>query len=577
MAPDGGTGRPDLMGIVRTAAAVMLMAMPAGAFYLAPRPLTLSILVLAAVVLSLFGGLLLPGLKSSRSERILFAVLLAAFYFWVGSYLQQIQPYPFSISWSEGNHLWNAALFFTSGTGNPTGEIPFSNYVTPGLYGLRGLPFLFGNGHIMVYRAWEATLWLAPSLLFAWVISKISNLQGRHAWLFTLWGTLFLAQGPVYAPLLLGGAVSLLATRSSREWVQRAGMLFGTLLAGLARWTWMFTPGLWAIMALRFRSRDESSRQPHWGALSLDALAVLAGAGLSQLFSYLLTGHVPLTYLATLSHPLLWYRLLPNDTYTPGILIGLVLTTGPLLVALFMTGWHTRDSLNLWDTGLTVLLTAGLALAGLVISVKIGGGSNLHNLDMFLATLVLLAGLWAVRGMEEMNAARPRVLGSTWILALLAMPVAQVVGRVERLSLPDADVTRDALAVIDGLLQSAAMDEEVLFIDQRQLLVFGDYPSLRWDPQFEQVELMDRALASDEDYLNDFYAQLYAQRYRWVLCDPQPVVFKGRSGPFGEENDAWVAAVTIPLLETYQVRYMLDDVGIWIMEPRSEGVSDGTH
>ena len=223
-----------------------------------------------------------------------------------------------------------------------------------------------------------------------------------------------------------------------------------------------------------------------------------------------------------------------------------------------------------------MLLTAGLGAAGLVISVKIGGGSNLHNLDMFLATLVLLTGLWAASIVREFAPGWPRTLVQVVIVVLVAIPVAQVAGKVNRLALPDATASEEALALIEGLLENATVEDEVLFIDQRQLLVFGDYPSLHWDPAFEQVELMDRALAMDEDYLSTFYAQLQTQRYRWIICDPQPVVFKGRSGPFGEENDAWVNAVTIPLLEAYQPRYRLDDVGIWILEPRNEVAPDGT-
>ncbi|MBN2556295.1 MAG: hypothetical protein JXA97_10195, partial [Anaerolineales bacterium] len=91
-----------------------------------------------------------------------------------------------------------------------------------------------------------------------------------------------------------------------------------------------------------------------------------------------------------------------------------------------------------------------------------------------------------------------------------------------------------------------------------------------WEPEYEQVEMMDHALAGDAVYFEAFYENLRESRYQWIICDPQPVVFKGRSGPFGEENDAWVSYVTIPLLEHYEVRYAFNDVGVWIMSPVNE-------
>jgi len=556
----------------------MLMAMPAFVFYSGIESVVTTALYFLIGTSSIIAGLLLPGERSSRPERILSAILLSASFLFAGSYLQRIQPYPFSMTWSEGNHLWQASLFYGSGTGIPTAEISISNYVTPGLYGLRGVPFLFGIKSLSIYRAWEAVLWLVPPLVFSWAVSCWANIERWRIWLFSLWGALFLAQGPVYAPLLLGGAVALLAARDQRLHVQRAGMLIGNLIAGLARWTWMFTPGLWGMLVLGFRIRPEKTTSPpQWLSLAWDAVAVLSGAGLSQWLSYLITGHAPLTYFTTISHPLLWYRLLSNETYPPGIIRGLMLVAGPLVAALCVAAWSKRDRLNPWVVALTSLLTAGFALSGLVISVKIGGGSNLHNLDMLLATLVLLTGMSiAGRTVEELAAGWQRTVAWVGVLVLLALPVTQVVNNIERLSLPDVAATNEAYALLDAILQSVTPDEEVLFIDQRQILVTENYPSLHWDPEFEQVELMDRALASDDVYLADFYSQLRAERYRWIICDPQPMVYKGRSGPFGEENDAWVTAVTIPLLETYQARYTLDDVGIWIMEPRTEVAPDGT-
>lgn len=556
----------------RIAASFLFLLVPAAGIFAPAVSLEGSLRIGIFTLCALAGGLLLPGENKARLERVLFAILFSAALVWAGSYLQHIRNYPFSISWSEGNHLWGASLFFREGTGIPSGEIPFSTYVTPGLYGLRGLPFLFGRPGIQLYRAWEALLWILPSMLFTWALAAAwTRLDGWKTWIFILWGALFIAQGPVYAPLLLGGAVSILAASDRRPWVQRSGILLGTLIAGLGRWTWMFTPGIWGMLVLRFRSGSGRARARRtWVELGLDGLFVIAGAVLSQVLTSVLTGHALLTYAATLSHPLLWYRLFPNETFPAGILKGAALVTAPLSVGILVAAVRTRWPGRWWTAALTFLFTVGLAAAGLVISVKSGGGSNLHNLDMFLVCLVILAALLTAREMRAFNSTTALILEKMMVMVILLLPIWKIVNEVERLTLPERDHIAEAYSTLEGILQQSQPGEEVLFIDQRQILVFADFPDLYWEPEYEQVEMMDHALAGDAVYFEAFYENLRESRYQWIICDPQPVVFKGRSGPFGEENDAWVSYVTIPLLEHYEVRYAFNDVGVWIMSPVNE-------
>lgn len=556
----------------RIAASFLFLLIPAAGIFSPTVSLEGSIRIGIFTLCAVVGGLLLPGEKKARPERVFFSILFSATLVWAGSYLQHIRDYPFSITWSEGNHLWDASLFFQEGTGIPSGEIPFSTYVTPGLYGLRGLPFILNRPGIQLYRAWEALLWIVPSILFAWALAAAwTRLNGWKVWIFILWGALFIAQGPVYAPLLLVGAVSVLAASDRRPWVQRSGMLLGTLIAGLGRWTWMFTPGIWGMLVLRFRSGSGGARARRtWFELGQDALSVIAGAVLSQILTGVLTGHAVLTYAATLSHPLLWYRLFPNETFPAGVLKGAAFVTAPLSVGIVVAAVRKRWPGTWWAAALTCLFTVGLAAAGLVISVKVGGGSNLHNLDMFLVCLVILAALLTEHETQTFTSSTSLILEKILVMVILLLPVWKIVNEVERLRLPERDHISEAYSSLEEILQESQPGEEILFIDQRQFLVFADFPDLYWEPEYEQVEMMDHALAGDEVYFEAFYENLRESRYRWIICDPQPVVFKGRSGPFGEENDAWVSYVTIPLLEHYEVRYAFDDVGVWIMSPVNE-------
>ena len=74
--------------------------------------------------------------------------------------------------------------------------------------------------------------------------------------------------------------------------------------------------------------------------------------------------------------PLLWYRLLPNATYKPGILLGLAIAVLPLVITLVYLSAARRWVLNTWQKlGLILPLLAFLAV-GLIVSVKIGGGAT---------------------------------------------------------------------------------------------------------------------------------------------------------------------------------------------------------
>jgi hypothetical protein len=115
----------------------------------------------------------------------------------------------------------------------------------------------------------------------------------------------------------------------------------------------------------------------------------------------------------------------------------------------------------------------------------------------------------------------------------------------------------------------------VLFIDQRQLLAFDTIPGVSLVPEYELVDLMDRAMASDEATLARFYHDLEAHRFSLIIADPLPIVWRDRSRSFGEENDIWTRDIAIPMLDHYQPIAELEDVGVWLLEPRPEG-SDTT-
>ena len=286
----------------------------------------------------LAGGVLLPLSSADLRERSLFGLLVCVGIFVVSSFLIQVVSYPFSLTWSEGNHIWAASLFFMRSASKIIEAPLIPSYVTPGLYGLHGLPFLVPQISIAMDRLWEAILWFAPALVLGWVLAiRCTSLNVLRRSAFALWCLLFISQGPIYAPLLLAGIIVVWGTTQPRILRQATFVFFACFYAGLSRWTWMLVPGVWAIILVA-----QSSQTPHYSAddprlglkahlLTLGSVSV-AGAVLSQFVSTLITKTPPLVYLTSIEHSLLWYRLFPNETFKPGIIPGLMLAAGPLML-----------------------------------------------------------------------------------------------------------------------------------------------------------------------------------------------------------------------------------------------------
>jgi len=53
-----------------------------------------------------------------------------------------------------------------------------------------------------------------------------------------------------------------------------------------------------------------------------------------------------------------------------------------------------------------------------------------------------------------------------------------------------------------------------------------------------------------------------------IITDQQRINYKGREYAFGEENDVWVAQVTVPLLKYYQREVLFKDFGIEVLVPK---------
>ena len=542
----------------------------------------------------------------STWERFLVLALLSSALFAVFASLKSVTDYPFSLGWSEGNRLWDYSILFGSGryVYPPRQAIPV--FLDSGRQFIGGLPFLLPGLTIGQERLWLGLVSIVPYLLLGLAAFRYSSGQ-RIAWLSAvLWAWLFLRQGPINATLILCAVLVMLAWRANL-FVSASYILLATYAAYLSRYTWMFAPAIWFLTLELFDGFKDFGKTPLsqrtrlllvslalGGIIGLVILGGLAGAYFQLDRAYRLPpafSTLTSAFGRASQQSILWYRLLPNETYGSGILIGTAIAVLPLLAVLAY-----RANINNWQKWIIALPLLAFFVVGLIVSAKIGGGGDLHNMDMFLIGLLLTAALildhrgiswiqdtrfappWArvalilliaVPGVGPLLELRSYEFGAqaSWLAALTDSPNERALEMY-----PSDSVIEKSLAAIQAEADSAKQSGGVLFMDQRQLLTFGYIENVPLIPQYDKKVLMDQALASDEFYFRAFYSDLANKRFSLIIV--QPLIEKSQgTDEFGEENNAWVKWVTKPLLCFYKVKQTLTDVNVQLLIPR-EGMVD---
>ena len=524
--------------------------------------------------------------------------------------LAGVTSYPFSLGWSEGNRLWDYSILF----GRARYLVPPGRELIPlldiGRQFSGGLPFLFPGLTIFQERLWLGLMGILPYVLLGLCVfylpktksDQLGEIVSRSTalWLLAgLWGFLFLRQGPIHTPLLLSAVVVALAWRRPL-WIAIPLIAAAGYFAAVSRYTWTFAPAMWAGMLWLASAQTDKGRLAarDWGrALALGLGGLLGGFFLPQLTGLLAeAGNASVTDAAASvgRQPLLWYRLLPNSTYNLGILVNLLIAVVPLVIVLFFASRRGLWTLNPWQKLSILGVLAAFLLVGLVISTKIGGGGDLHNLDMFLIGLLFSAGMvWEKTDRQWLTegAALPAWMRVTLIL-LVALPAygsllhmrpplyADDFSRLKTLTdiedpyadprvlglLPPRGEVGETLIRIQQQVADAQTRGEVLFMDQRQLLTFGYIQGVPLISEYEKKYLMDQAMGGGIVF-PAFYRDLAAHRFALILSDPLRLPIKDSDYSFGEENNAWVKWVAAPILCYYEPAVTLEEFKIQLLVP----------
>ncbi len=518
---------------------------------------------------------------SSRAYRLAGSAILLAAVYQAALFRPDLSTYPLSMGWSEVSRFYYGSLFLAEkvyGLQTPPSVLHPSRYL------LQAVPFLLDNSPLWLHRLWQVALWLGLTLWSAALLARRLTLPRRTTLLVTLWSFLFFFQGPVLYHLQVCVIVVLAGYRRENFWRTTLVVVLASIWAGISRINWLPVPAFLAA-SLYFletpfpASRDSRGRwdlrvQPLLRYLRPTVVWVLTGtaAGLVSQSAYiLLSGNAADQFGSSFTSQLLWYRLLPSATYPLGVLPAALLVSAPVLalLALYLqrniSSYHPIRLLGLGAMGF--VLFAG----GVVVSTKIGGGSNLHNIDSYLL-LLLVAGLYASYGRftpEPGSQPAARVFPGWLTAAVIAVPVVFALSAGGPYTAPDPARAQEVIQEIkDAVALYRPAGGEVLFISERHLITFDTLPEVELVPPYEKVFLMEMAMSGNSDYLGALRADLQNRRFSLIVSHPLKIQYQGRARPFGEENDAWVRGVSEPVLCYYEPVATYQDVGVQLLVPR---------
>jgi hypothetical protein len=506
------------------------------------------------------------------------------------SFIPLVSAYPFSLDWSEGSRYYYASLWLSKQVYGV--KLPPS-ILHPSRYLMQSLPFLIPHSSLWLHRLWQVILWIATASLTCWLLVRKLTLTGNKRPLVItvctfLWAFLFLFQGPIYYHLLVMIILILWGFDAPHFWRNLVLVVVASTWAGISRVNWLPVPGLLAATLYLLEVRAENKSL--WRYLLQPAIYVLTGTGIAYLSqqTYQLWSGNPLAWFgSSFTSDLLWYRLLPNPTFPMGILLSAIFVSLPLIgliILRLITHWREYQFIRI--LGLATILFV-LFAGGIIVSVKIGGGSNLHNLDAYLALLLVISSYIyfdrfqpdrPLSKVEFEQADEPpasnkllKTVEAILITAAMVFPLYFTLSAGGAFPVRDFTAAQNALQTINSTTQQAVKGGgEVLFINQRHLLTFDYLQDVPLVSEDELVFLMEMAMSNNSAYLDVFHNDLREQRFSVIVSEPLKVNYQGRSHSFGEENDAWVKNVSEPVLCYYQPAIQLESIGVVLYTPRED-------
>lgn len=519
--------------------------------------------------------------KSKWIELFTVSLLILAAVYNAASYAPLVSSYPLSMGWSEASRYYYASIFFDKqiyGMDIPWPHNHFTRYL------MQSVPFLFPNLSIWAHRFWQSVLRFVFPFLAGAMVARRMKLN-RHAYTIAtaLWAGLFLFQGPVFYQMLVIVVIILWLFNSKRFWRSLTVVIICSIWAGFTRINWIPMPGLIAASIYILEQPVEGTGiKSLYQYLLPPGLWVIIGGGiglLTQQWYALNSGLSPEVVFGYASSDLLWYRLWPNRSYPIGIMPAILYVTGPILIFLILAliKWNRKNH-PIRIVGILIILLV-LFIGGLVVSVKIGGGTNLHNMDAYITLLMIVSVylFWArtSQSIEQHEMYKPNWIHLSILIMIPAIFAVSYGGQMPVFDFDAADYVVNSLQFEVDKANNRYKDKEILFVSQRQLITFNYLENVGLVHDYEKMILSEMAMGNVQVYLDQFAQDIRNQRFSLIIHDVLPGYYKNKeTHGFSEENNTYLARVATVIRCHYDIKKQLIPYRIHILTPSEEPLCD---
>ena len=469
------------------------------------------------------------------------------------SYWPQVTAYPFALGWSETSRFYFPSLFLSEGIYGQKYPLPILH---PTLHLLLTPPYWF-EAPLWVHRFWQVAIRYLLLGATVPVVMRRLSIQNRSSYrLVALWIFLFLFLGPIYFHLVVPVILVLVGFElhdDRRNWLI---ILLASAWSGWSRVNWYPMPAIIAasLYVLETPVKGKSLWQYLWKPALWGVLGTVTALAFQRLY-IALSGVDSQYFYTSVASELLWYRLLPNATFPTGLLPAAILTSLPMWVAMYLVLRADKGAFHPVRLLLLIAALVALFVACLFVSLKIGGGADLHNMDAYFVVLliVFLHLVFSRYAREDFTAHQPVPLHWFVVAALLVFPVGAAIQPNLGWITFDAQRTQSVLTELQERVdQVNAQGGEILFITQRHLIAMHMLEGVTLVPVYEREDLMEMAMADNEVYLGQFRRDIENQRFSLIVVDPLRFLKFSRNRSFAEENNAWVTRVAKHILCNYK-------------------------
>ncbi len=479
-----------------------------------------------------------------------------------------VTAYPFAMGWSETSRYYFPSLFLSKLVYGQ--EYPWP-VLHPTLHLLLAPPYLF-EAPLWFHRFWQVALrFLLIGLVVPPLLGRLSIPDRFVRWMTGLWMFLFVFMGPLYFHLAVPVILMLLGfslQNQRRTWVV---LILASIWCGWSRVNWYPMPGM--IAAVLYLLEQPVNGKSLWRYLSRPVLWVITGtlvAFLSQRIYIYLSGANPVSFYTSLSSDLLWYRLLPNATYFLGLVPAALLASLPIWLVMYSQIRSNR--IEQWHPARLLLIGAALLvlfLGGLIVSLKIGGGADIHNLDAYWVVLLIVFSylVFAAYRMENRDISSSRPLPWILVFALFIMPAWAWTQYNIVYKTYDVKAASTVLQTLQDKVDKVnASGGKILFITQRHLISMHMLDGVKLVPEYEREDLMEMAMSNNTAYLDRFKKDMENQRFDLIVVDPLVFNVISRNRSFSEENNVWVRRVMKSILCNYRedIAFPADDISLYV-------------